>query len=124
MRGGEAVLGVLKILAGGDVILIEVGLPIEILLLLFQSRFIILNLAGGNVDLGSKIRRVNLEKQISLAQLLVIMDRNVNDRPRNPRSDTDDSRPDLAISGPGMLNVSEIERDSCPERQANNDQRD
>src|SRR5258707_1831602 len=124
MRGGEAVLGVLKILAGGDVILIEVGLPIEILLLLFQSRFIILNVAGGNVDLGLKIGRVNLEKQISLAQLLVIMDRNVNDRPRNPRSDTDDIRSDLAISGPGMLNVSKIERESCPERQANNDHRD
>jgi hypothetical protein len=74
--------------------------------------------------LGLKIGRVNLEKQISLAQLLVVVDRNVNDRPRYPRGDTDDIRSDLAISGPGMLNVSEIERDSCPERQANNDQRD
>ena len=49
-------------------ILIKVGLPIEILLLLFQRRFIILNLARGKIDLGLKIGRVNLEKQISLAQ--------------------------------------------------------
>jgi hypothetical protein len=94
------------------------------LLLLFQSCFVILNVARGNIDLGLKIRRVDLEKQISLAQLLVIMDRNVNDRPRYPRGNTDDIRSDLAISGPGMLNVSDIERDSCPERQANNDQCD
>jgi hypothetical protein len=94
------------------------------LLLLLQIRFVILKLARCNVDLGLKIGRVDLEKQISFPQLLVVMDRNVNDRTRYPRSDTNDIRSDLAISGPGMLNVSEIERDSCPERQANNDQRD
>jgi hypothetical protein len=91
---------------------------------LFQSRFIILSLACGNVDLGLKIGRIDLEKQISLTQLLIIMDRDANDRPRYPRGYTNDIRSDLAISRPGMLNVSEIERDSRPERQANNDQRD
>ena len=94
------------------------------MLLLFLSRFVTLKLARGNVDLGLKIGRVDLEKQISLPQLLVVMDRNVNDRPGYPRGDTDDIRSDLAISGPRMLDVSDIERDSCPERQTKNDQRD
>jgi hypothetical protein len=92
----------LKILGGVNIS----RLPLQILLLLLQSRFIILNLTRGNVDLGLKIGRVDLEKQISLSQLLVITDRNANDRTRYPGSDTDDVRSDLAIPRPGMLNVS------------------
>ena len=114
----------MKILAGSDLISIKVCLPIEILRLLYQSRLIILNLARCNVDLSLKVGRVDLEKEISFPELLVITDRNVNDRPGYPRSYTDDIRSDLAISGPGVLKVSEIQRDSCPDRKANNDQRD
>ena len=93
------------------------------MLLLFESRCIILNLPCGNVDLSLKIGWVDLEEQVSLSQFLIIMDRNVNDRPGYPRSNTHDIRSDLAVSGPGMLHISEIERDSCPAREGNNDQR-
>ena len=74
-------------------------------------------------DLGLKVGRIDLEKQISLAQLLVVSDRNVNNRTRYPRGDANDVCSDLAISGPGLPDVPTIERDSCPTREANNDQR-
>jgi hypothetical protein len=84
----------------------KVGLPIQVLLLLLESRFIILNLASGNVDLCLKVARVDLKKQIALPYLLVVSDRNMYDRTRDPRCDTDDVRSDLAISSPGIFNVS------------------
>jgi hypothetical protein len=90
-------------------------------LLLFQRRLVILNLARGQVDPGLKIGRVDLEKQVSLVQLLVVLDRNVNDRTRHPRGDPDDIGSDLPIPGPGILDVSVVERASRPSRQANHD---
>jgi hypothetical protein len=98
-------------------------LPLEILFLLLKGRFVILNLGYGHVDLGLKVGRIDLEKQISLAQLLVVSDRHVNNRTRYPRGDPNNVCSDLAISGPGMLDVPAIERDSGPNREANHDQR-
>jgi hypothetical protein len=41
----------------------KVGLPIQVLLLLLESRLIVLNLARGYVDLRLKVARVYLKKQ-------------------------------------------------------------
>jgi hypothetical protein len=76
---------------------------------LSQHGFVIVNLAHDDVDPGLKVGRIDLEKQISLAQLLVVSDRHLNNRTRHPRGDTNDVRTDLAISGPGLLDISEIE---------------
>jgi hypothetical protein len=89
-------------------------LPLQVLLLLLETRFIILNLASGNVDLRLKVARVDLKKQISLPYLLVISHRNMYDRTRDPRCDADDVRSDLPIPGPGIFNLSRIEGNGCP----------
>jgi hypothetical protein len=87
----------------------ELGLPLQVLLLLLESCFIILNLASGNVDLRLKVAWVDPKKQIALPHLLVVSDRNLYDRARDPRCDTDYIRSDLAIPRPGIFNVSRIE---------------
>ena len=57
----KAVLGVLKILQGVDADPIQLGLALQVLGLLLEVRFGVLKLAGGQVDLGLKILRVDLE---------------------------------------------------------------
>ena len=94
----------------------KLGLPLQVLLLLFESRFIVLNLASCNVDLRLKVARVDLKKQISLPYLLVVSDRNMYDWTRDPRCDADDVSSDLAIPGPGIFNVSRVKGNGRPDR--------
>ncbi len=79
-REGRAEIQAVRILLGGHAPVIEIGLPIEILLLLFQVRFVIKDLAGSLVEPRLEIGRIDLKKQIPLFHLLVIMDRNMNNR--------------------------------------------
>jgi len=73
-----------------------------VLLLLFQVRFAIQDLAGGQGELRLEIGRIDLEKQIPFFHLLVIMDRNTNNWSGHTRGNADDIRPDLAIPCPGF----------------------
>jgi hypothetical protein len=114
----------LKILQSIDTSPVKIGLPIQILLLLLESRFTILNLTTRNVDLRLKVVRVDLKKQIALPDLLVVSDRNMYNRTRDPRSDADDVGSDLAVSSPRICNVSRVEGNGCPDGQNNNDHRD
>jgi hypothetical protein len=75
---------------------IEVGLPLQILLLLRKSRLIILQLSSGNVDLRLKVARVDLEEQVALPDLLIVSDGNLYNRTRDSRCDADDVGTDLA----------------------------
>jgi hypothetical protein len=81
-------------------------------------------LARRYIDPSLKVAWVDLEEQIPPSQLLIVSHRNVDDRTRYSGGDPDDIRAHLAISGPGILNVSGVEGNRCPDRQANNDQRD
>ena len=67
----KAVLGVLKILQGVDAGPIQLGLALQVLGLLLEVRFGVLNLAVGQVDLGLKILRIDLEEQVALMHRLV-----------------------------------------------------
>jgi len=101
----------------------KVGLPIKVLLLLLESRFIVLNLASGYVDLRLKVARVYLEKQIPLPYRLVVSDPNLDDRTRDPRCDADDVGSDLAIPSPGILYISRVQRNGRPDSETDNDHR-
>jgi hypothetical protein len=52
------------------------------------------------------------------------MDCNVNDRTGYAGGDPNDIRADLAIPGPGVLDILLVKSDSGPAGQRNNDQRD
>src|ERR1700758_1741819 len=95
----------------------KVGLPTQVLLLLLESRFIVLNLASGYVDLRLKVARVYLKKQIPLPYWLVVSDPNLYDRTRDPRCDADDVGSDLAIPSPGILDISRVQRKGPPDSQ-------
>jgi hypothetical protein len=101
----------------------KVGLPIQVLLLLLESRFIILNLASGYVDLRLKVAWVHLKKQIPLPYWLVVSDPNLYDRTRDPRCDADDVGSDLAIPSPGIHDISRVQRNGCPDSETDNDHR-
>ena len=103
-------------------ILIEIGLSIEILLPLLQVRFTVQNLSGGNVQLSIKIGRIDLKQQVSRFHLLIVADRDVNDRAGNARRNADDIRPNLGIPGPGIVHVALIKRPGSPDGQANDDE--
>src|SRR4029077_18278653 len=75
-------------------------------------------------DLGLKVGRVDLEEQVALVHRLVIPDRHADDRAGNPRGDADDVGTDLAIAGPGVLQVAVVEGGRRPSRQAHQGQGD
>jgi hypothetical protein len=99
---------------------IEVGLPLQILLLLRKSRLIILQLSSGNVDPRLKVARIDLEEQVALPDWLIVSDGNLYNRTRDSRCDADDVGTDLAISGPGIFDITRIKGDGRPDSQANN----
>jgi hypothetical protein len=73
-------LGVLKILFRRHVLFVQISLPIEILLALFEVRLGVFNLAGSNINLSFEIGRIDLEERIAFLHLLVVPDRDVDDR--------------------------------------------
>jgi hypothetical protein len=101
----------------------KVGLPIQVLLLLLESRLIVLNLARGYVDLRLKVARVYLKKQFPLPFWLVVSDPNLYNRTRDPRCDADDVGSDLAIPSPGILDISRVQRNGRPDSETDNDHR-
>src|SRR5271169_2323504 len=103
---------------------IEARLTIEILLPLLQVGFTVKNLPGGNIQLSVKIGRIDFKQQFPRLDLLIIVDRNVNNRTGNARRDADDIRPDLGISRPRIIDVALIQNPGGPSCQANDDQSD
>src|ERR1700741_5208720 len=99
----------------------KVGLPIQVLLLLLESRFIVLNLASGYVDLRLKVARIYLKKQIPLPYRLVVCDPERDEWPRDPRCNTDDVGLDLAIPSPRILDISRVQRNGHPDTETDND---
>ena len=116
----KTILGILKILQRVDMGSVEVGLPLQILLSLRESRLSILHLPSGNVDLRLKVLRIDLEEQVSLLHLLVVSDSNPYDGTGNARCDLDNVCANLAISRPGIFDVTRVERKARPAGQANN----
>ena len=120
----KTILGIFKILQRVNMGSVEVGLPLQILLLLRKSRLGILQLPSSNVDLRLTVVRVDLEEQVPLLYLLVVPDSNPYNWTGNARCDLDNVCANLGISCPWIFDVTRVERKACPAGQANNHQCD
>jgi len=107
-------------LQGVDARPVKLGLALQVLALLFEVGFGGLNLAGGQVDLGLKVGRVDLEEQVAFLYSFVVSDGNDYDGARDSRCNPDNVSSYLAISGPGILYVSRVQGNRRLDRQANN----
>jgi hypothetical protein len=88
---------------------VEVSLALQVLLLLCESRLVVLYLPRGNVDSRLKVARIDLEEQVTLAHWLIISDGNPYNWTGDSRCDADNVCPNLAISRPGIFYVSRVE---------------
>src|SRR5580704_19635765 len=109
MGSAKTILGILEILQRVDMGSVEVGLPLQILLSLRESRLRILHLPSGHVGLRLKVVRIDLKEQVSLLYLLVVSDRHPYNGTGNARCDLDNVCPNLAISGPRIFDVTRVE---------------
>src|SRR5271166_2120803 len=101
---------------------IEIVLSIEILLLLFQVGFGVENLPGGDVQQSLVIGRIDLKQHVSSFHLLVVADRDVNNRAGNARRNSNYIRANLRVPGPRIFHIPLIKRPRSPSGQANDDE--
>ena len=64
----------------------------------------------GIVDCGDKGRGIDLKKQVAFFDSLIILNRDLDDRPRHPRSDADHVGSDLGIPRPRTIYITRIQQ--------------
>jgi hypothetical protein len=117
LRGGQQVLGVLEIAEVGDLALIELGLAGEFLGRLDLGRLSLQQLGLGVFNGGDVGRGIDLKKEVTFFDALVITNRNLDDRPGHSAGDSHHIGAHLAVTRPGLGRVAFIHAQGSGGRQ-------
>ena len=96
----------------------------EILLLLAEVGFRVGNGGLGRIQSRLVIGWIDFKQKITGLHLLVVVNRNVDDRAGNAGRDTNNICSDLAIAGPGIRDILLVQEPGGTDRDAENDKRD
>jgi len=102
----------------------QIGFSIEVLLLLKKIGFRIGNGRLGRIQSRLVIGWVNFKQKIAGFYLLIVPDRNADNRARDTRRNTNDVRSDLAIAGPGIRDILLVQKPGGTGRDDGNNKRD
>jgi hypothetical protein len=121
MCRGESILSILKFLLGINSSLEQIGFSIEILLFLDEIRIRVGNGRLGRFQGRLVIGRIDFKQKITGLDLLIVVDRNVDDRAGDARRNTNDIGSDLAIAGPGSVTYFRYRNQAAPAAMATTD---